>query len=48
MIVHNTVEEQFSCYCLQTFSTKEISKRHIKGYFKIDGKKMIKMPKKGE
>ena len=44
MTVHNTVEEQFSCYCLQTFSTKEISKRHIK----IDGKKMIKMPKKGE
>ena len=38
-----------SCqYCLHTFITEEILKRHVKDCFKIDGKQTIKMPKKGE
>ena len=28
----------FYCYCLQTFSTEGILKRHIKDYFRIDTK----------
>ena len=38
-----------SCrYCLHAFSPAEISKRHTKDYFKINGKQRIIMPKKGE
>ena len=40
--------KNFCCYCLQAFSTKAILKRHIKVCFKFNGKKIIKMPKKGE
>ena len=40
--------KRFCCYCLQAFSTEELSKRHIKYCFKINGKQRIKMPKKGE
>ena len=29
----------FSCYCLQTFSTEEILKGHVKDWFKISEKK---------
>ena len=36
------------CYCLYTFITEEILEHHIKDSFKINGKKTIKMPKKGE
>ena len=38
--------KHFSCYCLQGFSTKDILKCHIHDCFKINGKQMIKMPKK--
>ena len=49
MIIHDVVEENIFCrYCLQAFSTEDILKRHIKDCFKINGKKRIKMPKKGE
>ena len=40
--------ERFCRYCLHTFVTEEILKRHIKDYFKINGKQTINMPKKGE
>ena len=39
--------KHFCCYCLQAFSTEEILK-HMKDYFKINGRKRIIMPKKGE
>ena len=38
----------FCRYCLQAFRTAEKLKSHIKDCFKINGKKTIKMPKKGE
>ena len=38
----------FCRYCLHAFITEEILKKHIKNCFKINGKQMIKMPKKGE
>ena len=38
----------FYCYYLHALITEGILKRHIKGYFKINGKQTIKMPKKGE
>ena len=37
--------KQFSCYCLQAFSTKEILKDHIKDCFEINGKKKFIIPK---
>ena len=40
--------KHFSHYCLHAFTTGQISKRHIKYCFKINGKQLIKMPKKGE
>ena len=40
--------KHFFRYCLQDFSTEEISRRHIKDYFKINGKQRVIMPKKGE
>ena len=39
--------KHFCRYCLHAFITGEILKRHIKDCFKINGKQMIKMPKKG-
>ena len=36
------------CYCLHVFITKEILKCDIKDCFEINGKQMIKMPKKCE
>ena len=41
-------KKHFCCYCLQAFSTEEILKCHIEDCFKIDGKKKIIVPKKGE
>ena len=38
----------FYRYCFHAFITKEILKCHIKDCFKVDGKKRIIMPKKGE
>lgn len=38
--------KHFCCYCLQAFSTTEILKCHMNDCFKINGKHMIKMPKK--
>ena len=35
-------------YFLQAFSTEKIWRCPVKGFFKINGKKMIKMPKKGK
>ena len=35
-------------YCVHAFVTEEILKRHIKDWFKINGKQTIKMSKKGE
>ena len=40
----NLRRKQFSCYCLQAFSTKEILKDHIKDCFEINGKKKIYYP----
>ena len=40
--------KHFCCYCFQAFSTEEILIRHIKDCFKINGRKRIMMPKKGE
>ena len=49
MIIHNIVEGNvFCCYCREALSTEEIIERHIKNYFKINGKQRIKMLKKGE
>ena len=39
VIVIYIVEKNSYHYCLQVFSTEEISKRHVKGWFKINGKK---------
>ena len=41
-------KKHFCCYCLQAFSTEEILKHHIKDCVKINSKKCIIMPKKGE
>ena len=35
-------------YCLQAFSTAKILKSHVNDLFNINGKQMVKMPKKGE
>ena len=40
--------KHFCRYCLHAFVTEEILKRHIKDYFKINGKQRIIMPKKGK
>ena len=40
--------KHFCCYCLHTFITEEILKRHIQDCLKIKGKQRIVMPKKGE
>ena len=40
--------KDFCRYCLQAFSTEEISKCHVKDCFKINGKQRIKRPKQGE
>ena len=40
--------QHFGRYCLQAISTEETLKRHIKHCFKINGKKRIIMPRKGE
>ena len=37
----------FCYYCLQALSAEEILKCHMKDYFKINSKQMIKIPKKG-
>ena len=42
------VRKHFYRYCLHAFTTEEILNSHIKNYFKINGKQMTKMPKKGE
>ena len=44
----NHGKKHFSCYFVQTFSTEGILKRHIKNWFKINGKQNIIMLKKGE
>ena len=36
----------FCCYCLQAFSIAETLKDHVNDYFKINGKKIIKIPKR--
>ena len=41
-------KKHFCRYSLQAFSTEEILKRHIKDCFKINGKKIIVMPKKSK
>ena len=38
----------FCCYCLHAFIIEGILKRHIKYWIRINGKKTIKMTKKGE
>ena len=45
--LHN-VRKFFFRYCLYAFTKKEMLKRHIKDCFKINGKQIIIMPKKGE
>ena len=41
-------KKHFCHYCLQAFSTEEILKRHVKDCFKVSGKQIIILPKKGE
>ena len=41
-------KKKFCRYCLQAFSTKEILKPRINDCFKINGKQMIQVAKKGE
>ena len=48
IILYIVEKNHFCSYCLQAFSTKEISKRHVKDCFKINGKQRIIMPKKDE
>ena len=38
----------FCCYYLEAFSAAEMLKNHVNDYFKISGKEMIKMSKKGD
>ena len=33
-------------YCLEAFNTAETLKNHVNDCFKVNGKQMIKMPKK--
>ena len=40
--------KHFCRYCLKAFSTEEILKRYIKDCFKVNGKKRIIIPRKGE
>ena len=40
--------KNFCCYCLYTFNTEKILKRHIKNCFKINCKQSIIVPKKSE
>ena len=40
--------KQLCCYCLQAFSAEKKLKCHIKDFFKIDGKQIIKMSKNDE
>ena len=40
--------KQFCRYCLRTLNKEEILKRHIKDCFKINGKQIIIIPKKGK
>ena len=44
----NHRSKHFCCYCFQAFSTGEISKCHVNDGFNINGKQMIKTPKKVE
>ena len=47
MIIHYTVEENiFYRYGSQAFSAAEILKSHVNDSFKINGKNIIKIPKK--
>ena len=52
ILVHSCItilyiaEKKFCRYCLQAFSTEEILIRHIKYFFKINGKQIIIMVKK--
>ena len=42
MITHYITEEKNFCrYCFHALITEEISKGHIKNYFKINGKQTI-------
>ena len=38
----------FWCYCLQTFGTEKILKRHFKDCYEINGRQRFQMPKKSE
>ena len=42
------LKEYFCYYCLQALSATEILESHINICFRISGKQMIQMPKKGE
>ena len=41
-------KKYFCRYCLQSFSTDKILKTHVKVCFKVIGKQMVKIPKKGD
>ena len=40
--------KHFCQYCLQAFSTEKILECYVQDCFEINGKQMIKIPKKGE
>ena len=50
MYDHSLYGEQkhFCHYYLHAFITEEILKRHVKDYFKSNGKQTVKMPKKSK
>ena len=49
VIIHYIAEENIFVFIVYIdFITQEILKRHIKDRFKIHGKQIMKMPKKGE
>ena len=48
IIILYTVEKIFCRYCLQSFSTEETLKRHIKDRFKTNSIQEIIMPKRAD
>lgn len=38
----------FCRYCLQSFTTKQITQKHVNGCFEVNSKLMIKMAKQGK
>ena len=46
MVIHYIVEKIFLPLLITSFQYRKILERHIKDYFKINGKQRIKIPRK--